>query len=40
MARQLLCDITAIGVPVGVELLDTISPQFLSVSYPLNPMQV
>jgi len=30
IARQLLCDITALGVPVGVELLDTISPQFLS----------
>ena len=40
MARQLLCDITAIGIPVGVELLDTISPQFLSVSRLLNPIQV
>lgn len=30
MARQLLCDITHMGVPVGVELLDTISPQFMS----------
>ena len=32
MARQLLSDITHMGVPVGVELLDTISPQFISVS--------
>jgi len=29
MARQLLCDITAMGIPVSVELLDTISPQFI-----------
>jgi len=29
IARQLLCDITAMGIPVSVELLDTISPQFL-----------
>ncbi|KAA1095919.1 hypothetical protein PGTUg99_035568 [Puccinia graminis f. sp. tritici] len=29
-ARQLLSDLTDLGVPVGVELLDTISPQFLS----------
>jgi len=36
MARQLLCDITAMGIPVGVELLDTISPQFLSVSQRLG----
>jgi 3-deoxy-7-phosphoheptulonate synthase len=33
MARQLLCDITHMGVPVGVELLDTISPQFMSASH-------
>lgn len=31
IARQLLCDITHMGVPVGVELLDTISPQYISV---------
>ncbi|KAJ7073288.1 hypothetical protein B0H15DRAFT_964057 [Mycena belliarum] len=30
IARQLLCDITDSGVPVGSELLDTISPQFLA----------
>ena len=30
IARQLLCDLTSMGVPVGVELLDTISPQFIS----------
>ncbi|CDO76752.1 hypothetical protein BN946_scf185028.g3 [Trametes cinnabarina] len=30
LARQLLCDLTAIGVPVGSELLDTISPQYIS----------
>jgi 3-deoxy-7-phosphoheptulonate synthase len=30
MARQLLCDITHLGVPAGSELLDTISPQFIS----------
>ncbi|KAL1916359.1 uncharacterized protein VTP21DRAFT_5976 [Calcarisporiella thermophila] len=29
IARQLLCDLTNIGMPVGCELLDTISPQFL-----------
>ncbi|KAF8621490.1 hypothetical protein AX15_007777 [Amanita polypyramis BW_CC] len=29
-ARQLLCDLTNLGVPVGSELLDTISPQFIS----------
>ena len=28
-ARKLLCDLTDMGVPVGFELLDTISPQFL-----------
>jgi 3-deoxy-7-phosphoheptulonate synthase len=30
IARQLLCDLTNLGVPVGSELLDTISPQFLN----------
>ena len=40
MARQLLCDITAMGIPVSVELLDTISPQFLSVSRRRNLMRV
>ena len=30
LARSLLADITDSGVPVGCELLDTISPQFLS----------
>ncbi|KAH9921100.1 uncharacterized protein B0H18DRAFT_1021883 [Fomitopsis serialis] len=30
LARQLLCDLTHMGVPVGSELLDTISPQFIS----------
>ncbi|THH31388.1 hypothetical protein EUX98_g2805 [Antrodiella citrinella] len=30
IARQLLCDLTDMGVPVGSELLDTISPQFIS----------
>ncbi|KIJ44387.1 hypothetical protein M422DRAFT_100461, partial [Sphaerobolus stellatus SS14] len=30
IARQLLCDLTDLGVPVCLELLDTISPQFLS----------
>ncbi|KAF8331591.1 3-deoxy-7-phosphoheptulonate synthase [Amanita rubescens] len=29
-ARQLLCDLTNLGVPVGSELLDTISPQFIA----------
>ncbi|KAF9047011.1 hypothetical protein BDP27DRAFT_1434429 [Rhodocollybia butyracea] len=29
-ARQLLCDLTDLGVPVGSELLDTISPQYIS----------
>ncbi|RKP05724.1 hypothetical protein THASP1DRAFT_32441 [Thamnocephalis sphaerospora] len=29
IARQLLCDLTDAGIPVGCELLDTISPQFL-----------
>ncbi|KAF8583397.1 3-deoxy-7-phosphoheptulonate synthase [Ramaria rubella] len=30
IARQLLCDLTDLGVPVGLELLDTISPQYLA----------
>jgi len=30
MARQLYCDLTDMGVPVGSELLDTISPQYIS----------
>ncbi|KAI0341243.1 3-deoxy-7-phosphoheptulonate synthase [Trametopsis cervina] len=30
LARQLLCDLTHMGVPAGSELLDTISPQFIS----------
>lgn len=30
IARQLLCDLTHLGVPVGSELLDTISPQYIS----------
>jgi 3-deoxy-7-phosphoheptulonate synthase len=30
MGRQLLCDLTDLGLPVGSELLDTISPQFIS----------
>ena len=30
LARQLLCDLTHMGVPVGSELLDTISPQYIS----------
>ena len=30
MARKLLCDLTHLGVPVGSELLDTISPQYLN----------
>ncbi|KAI9599177.1 phospho-2-dehydro-3-deoxyheptonate aldolase [Syncephalis fuscata] len=29
VARQLLCDLTHAGIPVGSELLDTISPQFI-----------
>lgn len=29
MARQLLCEINEMGMPVGCELLDTISPQFI-----------
>ncbi|KAI0255501.1 3-deoxy-7-phosphoheptulonate synthase [Lactifluus subvellereus] len=30
LARQLLCDLTDLGIPVGSELLDTISPQYLN----------
>ncbi len=30
MARQLLSDIAALGLPVGSELLDTITPQYLA----------
>ncbi|KAF9208240.1 3-deoxy-7-phosphoheptulonate synthase [Podila verticillata] len=30
IARGLLCELTNMGVPVGCELLDTISPQFLA----------
>lgn len=30
VARQLLCDLTDLGLPVGSELLDTISPQFIA----------
>ncbi|CAG8449238.1 10368_t:CDS:10 [Ambispora leptoticha] len=30
IARKLLCDITESGLPVGCELLDTISPQYLA----------
>jgi 3-deoxy-7-phosphoheptulonate synthase len=30
VARQLLCDLTELGVPVGSELLDTISPQYMA----------
>jgi len=33
IARQLLCDLTDMGVPVCLELLDTISPQYLSVRF-------
>lgn len=35
MARQLLCDIAALGVPAGTEFLDPITPQFIAdlVSY-------
>ncbi|THU97877.1 3-deoxy-7-phosphoheptulonate synthase [Dendrothele bispora CBS 962.96] len=29
-ARKLLCDLTDLGVPVGSELLDTISPQYIA----------
>lgn len=34
IARQLLCDLTDLGIPVGSELLDTISPQYLADSTP------
>lgn len=30
LARRLLCDINAIGLPAGCEYLDTISPQYIS----------
>ncbi|KAH7333641.1 hypothetical protein B0J17DRAFT_619212 [Rhizoctonia solani] len=30
VARQLLCDLTDRGIPVGSELLDTISPQYIA----------
>ena len=30
LARQLLCDLTDLGMPVGSELLDTISPQYVA----------
>jgi len=30
VARQLLCELTELGVPVGSELLDTISPQYIA----------
>ncbi|KAL5498351.1 hypothetical protein ACEPAH_2493 [Sanghuangporus vaninii] len=30
VARQLLCDLTDLGIPVGSELLDTISPQYIA----------
>jgi phospho-2-dehydro-3-deoxyheptonate aldolase len=30
MARQLLADLTGMGIPAGCELLDTISPQYLA----------
>ncbi|TFK96962.1 3-deoxy-7-phosphoheptulonate synthase [Pterulicium gracile] len=30
VARQLLCDLTEMGIPVGSELLDTISPQYIA----------
>ncbi|KAI8646592.1 3-deoxy-7-phosphoheptulonate synthase [Parasitella parasitica] len=30
VGRQLLCDLTNMGMPVAVELLDTISPQYLA----------
>ena len=30
VARNLLCDINALGVPAGTEFLDTISPQYLA----------
>jgi len=30
LGRKLLCDINALGLPAGVEYLDTISPQYIS----------
>ena len=30
ISRQLFCDLTALGMPIASEMLDTISPQFLS----------
>ncbi|EJD04911.1 3-deoxy-7-phosphoheptulonate synthase [Fomitiporia mediterranea MF3/22] len=30
VARQLLCSLTDLGIPVGSELLDTISPQYIA----------
>jgi 3-deoxy-7-phosphoheptulonate synthase len=30
LGRRLLCDINALGLPAGVEYLDTISPQYIS----------
>jgi 3-deoxy-7-phosphoheptulonate synthase len=30
LARRLLCEINALGLPAGVEYLDTISPQYIS----------
>ncbi len=30
IARKLMCDITKLGVPIGSELLDTITPQYLA----------
>ncbi|KAF8064116.1 hypothetical protein FPV67DRAFT_1420336 [Lyophyllum atratum] len=30
ISRQLLCDLTDLGIPVGSELLDTISPQYIA----------
>ena len=30
ISRQLFCDLTSTGMPIATELLDTISPQFLS----------
>jgi 3-deoxy-7-phosphoheptulonate synthase len=30
VSRQLFCDLTAAGVPIASEMLDTISPQFLA----------
>ncbi|KAL8657315.1 MAG: hypothetical protein Q9226_002031, partial [Calogaya cf. arnoldii] len=30
VSRQLFCDLTAMGMPIASEMLDTISPQFLA----------